>query len=547
MRHIILYMLLCSLFLFSCNNMPDHAKYIPNDAQLVVAIDMKQMGKKLIWNALTGSELFEEMQRNMGNEESKKAMKDISNIGLNQQSSVYLYMNRNREKQTSCCIVAGMKDVAAFEAFLKKTYPGINPEKGDGYSSILIEHNMLAAWNTEAALFFPLQAHFGSDSNYVSIDLNEADSLKKNLHAAFAIAGKGSLASNTRFKSLQKAGHDINVWLNYEQIYTNNADPLSNPFIKQEYFKEAALATGINFEKGKAEAVMDYYMSKDMAAIYKKHEPKNINLDLIRKIPSTHIDMMAGYNLNPLMLQEYFKKFGLDGLLNMGLGLAGTSMEQIAGTFNGDLIFTISDMNMKTVTDTIDYDENADRSPAMNMTLAMRIQDETGLEKLLGIGVKNKMLTKNGHVYNLPDAGSNASVAYDKHMMVYSTDTAIISGYMAGKGNGKSMLPESVWRHFSTSPMVMYIDLKNVLLTVPLTTRSDEEKAFIDEAKTFFNYMELYGGKMKNNAVHVEGAMVLSNESENALIQLLNLGMKAKKMKDATAAKVPPMDSALIQ
>ncbi len=532
--------------LFSCNKIPDHAKYIPKNAQLVGAIDMNKMGKKLIWNALTGSELFKNMQKNMGNEDSKNAMKDISNIGLNQSSTVYFYLNGKQLKESSSCIVAGMKDAQKFEAFLQKTYPGISTEKGEGYSSALIEHKMLTAWNKEAALFYPLHTSFGSDSNAVSVDLNNLESLKTELKDIFSMSKSNSILSNAHFKTLQNDGHDISVWMNYEELYTNNADPSSNPFIKMEYFKESGLALGIDFEKGKASAEMDYYMSNEMASIYKKYAPKNIDLNLIKKIPSNDIDMIAAYNLNPEMIQAYLKKFGLDGLLNMGLGMAGTSMDNISSTFTGDLVAAITDMKMKAKIDTVDYDENSDRSPDMNLTFAMGIKDEKGLEKLLGIGVKNNMLTKNGSSYSLPNTNSKSGLAFDKKALVYSSDATLSSAYLSGKSNDNHSIPASVWSHFS-NPMVLYVDIKRVMQCIPSKPESKEEEEFMIEAKKLFTYIEFYGGKMKNNAVHVEGAMFLSNENENALIQLLDIGMKAQKMNEKKDATNPMSDSSSIQ
>ncbi len=547
MKHTLLYFVACCLLLFSCNKIPDHAKYIPKDAQLVATIDLNQMGKKLIWNALTGSELFKEMQKNMSNEDSKNAMKDISNIGLNQHSTVYFCLSANHRKDGTASIIVGMSDKDAFEAFLKKTYPNIVIDKGNGFSSTLIENKILAAWNRDAAIFYPMGSDTSITTMTFSFHLNDAGLIRSKLEETFSRPAATSILSNAHFKSLQKEGHDISIWLNYEELYNNNADASTNPFIKQDYFKDAGLATGIDFEKGKAAAVMDYYMSKDMADIYKKYEPHSLDLDLIRKIPSTDIDLIAGYNMNPLMIQEYLKKFGLDGLLNMGLGLAGTSMDNIASTFKGDMVFAISDMNMKSGTDTVNYDENADRSPDMKMTMAMSIKDQTGLEKLLGIGVKNNMLTKNGNIYSWPDTGSKAALMYDKNTMVYSSDATMANAYLAGKGNTKASIPADVWKHFSSSPMVFYVDMKKVMQSIPAKTHQNNDEEFMTEAKKFFNYIEFHGGTMKNDAVHVEGAMMLSNESENALIQLLDLGMKAKKMNDANEAEFEKADSTLIQ
>lgn len=545
------YLLAFVIVLFSCNSIPDHAKYIPKDAQLVGTIDMSKLTKKLIWNALTGSDLFKEMQKRVNNEDSKNAMKDISNIGLKQNSSIYFYLNGHKSHAGSSCIVIGMDDATKFESFLKKNYPQISMDKGTGYTSAMIENSMLAAWNKEVALFYPLMNGYASDSLNIHINMNDVNEIKTGLTATFAQSTGNSIASNAHFKSLQKEGHDISVWMNYEELYNKNADASSNPFIKADYFKESGVTAGIDFEKGKASTEMNYFMSDDLASIYKKNAPKNIDLDLVKRIPSKDIAVLVGYNMNPKLIQEYLKKFGLDGMLNMGLGMAGTSMDQIAGTFTGDLVFALSDMKAKV--DTInsmnesDYEPIESKAPEMNMTFAMGLKDSKDFEKLLGIGVKNNVLQKNGNTYSLGAGPNEAGFAFDKERMVYTSDAAMSAAYLSGGGNGKEAIPSSVWSHFSSNPMIMYADMKKIMNSVSFKPTNPEETELMNDLKKFFTYIEFYGGSMKNNAVHVEGALFLANENENALIQLLDLGMKAKKLNDSKNAEVPAVDSMEVQ
>ena len=54
--------------LVACNKVPKHAQYIPKDVMMVGTINMKNLSQKLIWSAITGSDLFEEMQKNVENE-----------------------------------------------------------------------------------------------------------------------------------------------------------------------------------------------------------------------------------------------------------------------------------------------------------------------------------------------------------------------------------------------------------------------------------------------------------------------------------------------
>ena len=66
--------LFLSIFtLYSCTKVPNHTKYIPKNTLGVFSINMDNLSKKMLWNILTGSDLFKEMQNDIKNEDSKNA------------------------------------------------------------------------------------------------------------------------------------------------------------------------------------------------------------------------------------------------------------------------------------------------------------------------------------------------------------------------------------------------------------------------------------------------------------------------------------------
>ena len=52
-------------YCFQClqQHVPDHAKLIPGDAAVVAGINTGEIGKKIAWNAILGSKLFDEMKQ----------------------------------------------------------------------------------------------------------------------------------------------------------------------------------------------------------------------------------------------------------------------------------------------------------------------------------------------------------------------------------------------------------------------------------------------------------------------------------------------------
>lgn len=546
-----------------CNKIPKHAEYIPKDALLVGAVDMNKMAKKMIWNAVTGSAMFEEMQKDFKNEKSKEAMKDFSSIGLNQGSTIYFFYTGSLRRDSKICFLVGMKNQTQFEEFIQKNMEGIKVQPHDGYKSAQIESSVYAAWNEDVAMFFPMRSETTdtsgidtqfdteSDSTFNAMTMNSApefnttSSIETFLKTAFKLTKENSVVALPNFKTLQNDGHDVSIWANYEEIFNQNQDLNTSEmqaFIKKDYFKDAALATGIDFEKGTTAITMDYFMSKDLADIYKKYSNQNVNEDLIKKIPSNDVAFIAAYNFQPQMIQDFLKKFSLDGLANLGLMMIGTSMDKIASTFKGDMVFTVTDINIKdTIQKIPDTDIELVVEPQMNFSFAMAIKDESAVDELLNKGVKQSILTKEGTMYTM----SGGTIMKNKDLLVFSSKKDMAEKFLNGKQNTGDAIPNDVMKNLKSNPMAMYLDMKKIMQFIPEQDMTAEDKELLTETKNMFTYIEMYGGKMKNNANHFEGNVFFSNKEENSLIQLLNLAMKLKKNEDAKQAKVPQADTTI--
>lgn len=541
-----------ALVFFSCNKIPNHAKYIPKNALGVFTVDMDKLTKKLIWNVLTGSEIFDEMQKDVKNEESKKAMKDFSNIGIDPTSTLYIFYTGNMQDENHPCLLAAMKDAGKFESFISKNYPTLKIEDNSSYKSCVVEDKILLSWNKEAAIATMINNRFSYeviDSNTaVQTDKMEVGEKDKNyLKELFGLRSENAITSISNFKKLQNDGHDFSFWVNYEELYKQNKDLSSSEvkaFIKEDYFRDAALACGFDFEKGAVDMTMDYFFSKELAAIYKKYSNDNVDESLISAIPSKDIDILVAYNLKPKMIEEFLKEFKLDGLANLGLVAMGTSMESIMSAFKGDMVMALTDMKAMakdSVQSPMSYTTDF---PDFNLSFAMALDDVSGFEKLLDKGVKQSLIVKNGNMYTMPNGGEGA-LMYDKSKFVYSNKVNNAQQFMSGKGNAKEGIPADAWKNIVGNPIAMYADVKKLMEVLPIEPTTEDEKKLLAEVKQMFTFAQIYGGKMKGNANHLEGNLFFSDKNENSMIQLINLGIKIKKAEDAKKKNepIPAVDS----
>lgn len=535
--------LLLFLLLSACNRIPHHADYIPKEALFVGTVNVQKLTRKMVWNAITGSTLFEEMQEKVRSEKSREAMKDFSSVGLQANSTVYFFYTGSLRKEGNICFLLGMDDQKAFERFIKGNLPGALIREEKGYRSAQLEQAVFAAWNAEAAMFFPMRNALPDSvlpAEGIGSQINSLATIQAFVQNAFSLSKENAVTALPHFRDLHKAGHDISFWANYEEIFRQSPDlnaPEVQAFVKADYFRDAALATGVDFEDGAAEMVMDYYMSKELAALYGKHSGTDVEEQLLRQIPSGNIAMLAAYHVKPGMLTDFLAEFKLDGLANLGLAMMGTSLEKLTSGFAGDYVFAITDLNVKdTVRKIPDTDLELVVEPEMNISMALSVSSKSTVEDLLVKGVREKVLTRQGNAYRL---GQGALMLSDQRM-IYSSDPALGQKWMAGKNDIRKALPSGAWEEISGEPFCFFVDIPKILQFIPESGMDSSGRALLRETSALFTYLEMHGGTLKKQANHMEGHLYFSNREENALVQLLNLAMKVKQESEP---KVPRRDS----
>ena len=114
----------CIIIVFSaCNKTPDHAKYIPKDASAVMGVDMGAIGKKIAWNVILGSEVFDKMSEKAGKD---TVMKDLENAGIDFSNTFYIYVKGDERFSGGQRVAAliPIDDAGEWETYVKKTFIG---------------------------------------------------------------------------------------------------------------------------------------------------------------------------------------------------------------------------------------------------------------------------------------------------------------------------------------------------------------------------------------------------------------------------------------
>lgn len=547
-------LLLMTICIFaSCSKSPEHIKYIPKDASVVVGVNTAELGKKIAWDALWGSKLLEEMQQRM---DKKDAMKDMGNSGIQAMTTYYLYVKTDKRFETGSRVTAvlPMEDEAKWQAYLKKVAPQAVVKTQKDRKEALITDGMYAGWTKDVLIIMntiypPMDNIYNQLSNasaetYDSLYTELTKQRKPDealmtveMDKAFNIASDNVITSKQSFVSLEKEGHDITLWMNYETLTGDYMNPsmTGGLALSAALWKDAALAAGFDFEDGKINGQMKYYISDELKAIMKGFGEKNADKDMIERMPAEGLNMLAGCYISPDAMKGMIDKMGMTGLMNAGLAESGLNADDVFSAFSGDFALALN--NFKIYNTTIPADSMYPGQQAfesqdadIQYTFAMKTGKKESFDKLLQLAQKTGMMVPDGSgkKYLIKSGRQDINVVIDKGFLVVSNNSAYADGYIQStyKGGKHSAKTEDIAKY----PWGMYFDIKSMFANVSIASEEPKYKAMLEMSKNLLDDVTAYGGKNKGNTFEYNISVNFTDKKENSLIQLLNYASKMAEL-----------------
>ena len=549
MKRIAIFASLSLLFLAECNHMPDHARFIPKDALVVVGVNTKQLGKKIAWNAIMGSKLLEEMQW----EKTGDVITDPSQIGIELMSTSYVYMKPDKRFTEGSRITAlvPLEDEGKWEAFVKKSFPEAVIKEQKGHKDAQLAEGMYAGWNSELLIIMntlqlPAQhaeivADSTGDTSIVEVaapvpavvDLSQ---LAGEMNNAFSTTKENSLTGNKRFSGLENEAHDITLWMNYDELmnqYMSGANmgiPLSNSL-----WKNSSMAAGFDFEKGKIAGDIRYYVPDAMEQVAKDLGSKDADKEMVERLPGENLDMLMAWHLAPKGVKGLLEQTGMLGFVNLALSGEGLSADYILEAFSGDMAVSFNDFTMKkelvsdtpcATSDTAGISISGD----IHYTYALRINKKENFDRLLQLAVSTGFLQAGSNGSFLLNNGSMqpATVAVNSQYCVISNNEANIKAYFDGsfKKQAKPADAEVVYGH----PFGIYFNAQGMMKAVdPAVAGSGRDSHMLAESKKLLRDIHFTGGGFSSSAFNYKMAINFVNPEENSLLQLIEFTMRMNK------------------
>jgi len=151
-RPFVILLSLCALLFFSaCNKLPETAGYIPSDAMMVIGVNTKEIGKKLAWDIITGSDIFKQMMEQSKTADSTSPLKGIDKAGIRFNSTSYFYTKTDArfDGGNRHTIVVPLDDAAKWEAYIKRVMPTHQVTEQGDYKRMMLNDDCFAGWNKE--------------------------------------------------------------------------------------------------------------------------------------------------------------------------------------------------------------------------------------------------------------------------------------------------------------------------------------------------------------------------------------------------------------
>lgn len=559
-RSFLLYLFVPVLILFgSCHSTPDHAKFIPKNALMVAEVNTKELSKKIAWSMITGSNLWDKLRGSKSKQDSAKQSEFIKNMqeaGVDELNTFYAYLKNSGANDKEACFVAlvPLKDAMKWESFVKKTFSDAKVKESKKRKEARLTDEIYAGWTNNLLILVSVQR---SEPNYFEEEVaapvvDEEIALASHLESAFNVSAENSLMSDPRFAAFEKQKHDLGFWVNIDAVMTSygskNIDMMTGGLsLSNTMWRNTAFSAATNFNKGRIVTDMLLYNSDELKEINKQYSNKNIEDDVVNRIPNEGLDYVFAYHMSPEGLQKTIEKMGMLGLANGYLQEQGLTVDEIMSATTGDMVFSMNNFQQKKETILFDsLDESsafASYQTDMDILFALKINKRPAFEKLLNLAVKLEMLEMSSPgVYKMKSMGpgSDSSVILvNEKYAVFANKPMLANDYITGKHMAKSSL--KIKEHIQKHPFGMFFDYNNWAKRTAgiMANNAADSLVYFASLKTFDNLV-FNGGNLENNASKYQMSINFVNKNESSLVQLFDF---SKVLQQAQEVRDKEMES----
>jgi hypothetical protein len=528
MKHVIHYSFFFLVIFFiatSCKKPTDQIKYIPKDAGFVFDLNWKSLSEKaskanINWDSILRST----REPDSSIAKAKKRFDDFVHSGIDTEKNIFIFIKTGGSimsgQSTTVGVVASLKNITSFEAYIKKQEGVSEIKKESNFSYVAFSNdNLFVGWNDDIAILS------GTEEKRKYPDSSGTSSSKNSPQQALAPLfnlKEESVASIPEFKDLMNEKADMLFWSNSASMF--NSVPMLGMTKIADLFKNSYGAGTVNFENGKVTAHFKSYCSKDLADILNKYKSSAADMNMVTRYPFPASGYIV-FNFNPQIITEIIRFGGLESTVNQYLQRQGLTLDDITKAFKGDFAIVFSDLGTK-------EKENGGRRPTAKLLFNATIGDKGAYDKIVSkLADQGLMEMQNGQY--VPKAmGDEFAYNMNGKNLIIATGNDLMQQYLSGKGN--AAIPTDVANKSKGKTFALYFDINKILESFSTDTSSKSMQA----AKATFNNVIATRENFNGKYVASDFELTTMNNSENSLAALIKFFVSASKQIEQESKKL---------
>jgi hypothetical protein len=511
-----------ALFFASCKGKSGTSDLmIPKKAAIVVHIDNSSLSSKLSWKDIQATNWFKEASKDANDSLVRTMMNNPEAAGVDINSDLAFFLSK--PGNSGIAVFQGsLKSKADFEKFnheiLKKSEKTAKTEKSGDMQFIRMSDEALATWDNSKFVYITavdMNENTNTDESYGETPPPPppakygTDSLVKYSKELYSLDSDESIGDDDRFAAMMKEEGDMHLWMNQEEYAFGEANPMMSMMKISTLVKGNVSASTMSFDNGKITWKTKQYFGKEVSDVLAKYDAKDVNKDLINRIPSQNVVAVMAGNYPPEGLKAILKLAGVDGMANAALGQVNYSLDELVKANKGDFLMAVTDYNAKQVTETVEgtsYSYSATK-PEFKVLVALSVQDKASFDKLIGVAEKKAAEAGEGNPLK------NVFYKTNNEWFAASNSSEHVDKFLAG-GNNNVTFADRITGH----PFGMYVDFQKIMASSKGFFKTGSEP--LDISMKLWQDMIMTGGEFKDGHYSTEMVVNMVDKKTNSLVQL---------------------------
>jgi hypothetical protein len=491
--------------------------YLPQDAKMIIKMNMPSLGQKIKWEEFAKSKMFEDLTKD-ASEEEKVFLRNPKSTGVDMSQGIFVVIpSGNSNTKPEPIFYGVLRDTGQFSAMIKKLAPGAQRMK-IANGKLLIHKQTAIAWTNNIFLITnddSKQVHVYPIGKSKSLDdpVNTKPLIEK---CKMLLTKQKTPFANEHFTSLLQEQGDVYLWINNMQSQSQNIrGPQIVGILNKNMSGGALYSAGvIRFENGTTTMQMKRYLPATMDSLYSKYPTKNINTDLIGKLPGGQPVFACSFGFSPAMFKEILMRAGADKSIDSATK-GKIKMDDVVSAIRGDMSLAVIKVN-----DISEEDSITKSMAGIQVFFVGGIHDKQKFDAVSSAIQQEQKDTAAGQ----PAKKMKPLILSNDSLFVVSLSQTAAQKFLASSNANQEM--KKLFTPYEGYPSACIIDLKTILgfaMQGAAKKRSEEEVRQMSEALGTFDKLVSYGGVYNHGSLSSTMQVTLTNKDENSLKQFINL------------------------